>query len=82
MQKLKTNLNQFSPQMTGNTRNINMTVITHATTSAAFSYVVGSEFVTQTWLDGSGRVTTYGTDTARGRYLAGLVARKGFAKTK
>ena len=59
-----------------------MTVITHATTSAAFTYVVGSDSVRQTWLDGSGRVANYSTKTPRGRYLAGLVARKGFAKSK
>jgi len=58
-----------------------MTILTHATTSSAFSYVVGSNIVRQTWLDGSGTVMTYLTSTPRGRYLASLVARKGFAKT-
>lgn len=58
------------------------TTITHATTSSAFTYVVGSDSVRQTWLDGSGRVGSYSTSTKRGRYLAGLVARKGTAKTK
>ena len=58
------------------------TVITHATTSAAFSYTVGSNVVRETWLDGSGKVINYSTSTPRGRYLAGLVARKGFAKSK
>ena len=58
------------------------TTITHATTSAAFTYVVGSNNVRETWLDGSGTVFNYKTSTARGRYLSGLVARKGFAKTK
>jgi len=58
------------------------TTITHATTSAAFTYVQGSNSVQQTWLDGSGRVTNYSTKTPRGRYLVSLVARKGFSKTK
>jgi hypothetical protein len=58
------------------------TTITHATTSAAFTYVQGSNSVQQTWLDGSGRVTNYSTSTPRGRYLVSLVARKGFSKTK
>jgi len=59
-----------------------MTTITYATTSAAYSYTVGSNVVQQTWLDGSGRVFNYASNTKRGRYLAGLVARKGFAKSK
>lgn len=59
-----------------------MTTLTHATTSAAFSYVVGTNTVRQTWLDGSGRVINYSTKTPRGRYLVSLVARKGFAKSK
>mgnify|MGYP000309345339 CR=1 FL=1 len=59
-----------------------MTILTHATTSSAYTYTVGSDVVQQTWLDGSGRVFNYSTATPRGRYLAGLVARKGFAKTK
>lgn len=58
-----------------------MTTITHATTSAAFSYVVGSNVVRETWLDGSGKVINYKTSTPRGRYLVSLVARKGFAKS-
>jgi hypothetical protein len=58
------------------------TTITHATTSAAFTYVQGSDSVQQTWLDGSGRVANYSTSTPRGRYLVSLVARKGFSKTK
>ena len=58
------------------------TTITHATTSAAFSHEVGSGSVRETWLDGSGKVINYSTKTPRGRYLAGLVARKGFAKSK
>jgi len=58
------------------------TTITHATTSAAFSYDVGSDKVRETWLDGSGRVINYSTSTPRGRYLVSLVARKGFSKTK
>ena len=58
------------------------TTITHCTTSAAFSYTVGGTTVRETWLDGSGKVINYSTKTPRGRYLAGLVARKGFAKTK
>lgn len=58
------------------------TVITYATTSSAFSYTVGSEYIRQTWLDGSGKVVRYTTKSPRGRYLVGLVARKGFAKTK
>jgi hypothetical protein len=56
--------------------------LTHATQSAAFSYVVGTNNVRQTWLDGSGRVINYSTKTPRGRYLVSLVARKGFAKSK
>jgi len=59
-----------------------MTTLTHATTSSAYTFTVGSNVVQQTWLDGSGRVFNYSTSTSRGRYLAGLVARKGFAKTK
>ena len=59
-----------------------MTTITHATTSAAYTYVVGSDNVHETWLDGSGRVFNYSTNTKRGRYLVSLIARKGFAKTK
>jgi hypothetical protein len=59
-----------------------MTTLTHATTSSAFTFVVGSNVVRQTWLDGSGKVVNYSTKTPRGRYLASLVARKGFAKTK
>jgi hypothetical protein len=59
-----------------------MTTITYATTSSAYTYTVATDVVQQTWLDGSGRVFNYSTSTARGRYLAGLVARKGFAKTK
>jgi hypothetical protein len=59
-----------------------MTTITYATTSSAYTYTVATDVVQQTWLDGSGRVFNYSTATARGRYLAGLVARKGFAKTK
>jgi len=58
------------------------TVITHATTSAAFSYTVGSTNVRETWLDGSGKVINYSTATPRGKYLTSLVARKGFAKSK
>lgn len=58
------------------------TILTHATTSAAFSYTVGGNSVRETWLDGSGKVINYSTKTPRGRYLASLVARKGFAKTK
>jgi len=57
-----------------------MTILTHATTSSAFTYIVGSDAVIQTWLDGSGRVTRTSVNTPRGRYLASLVARKGFAK--
>jgi hypothetical protein len=59
-----------------------MTTLTYATTSSAYTYTVATDVVQQTWLDGSGRVFNYSTATARGRYLAGLVARKGFAKTK
>jgi hypothetical protein len=59
-----------------------MTTITYATTSSAYTYTVATDVVQQTWLDGSGRVFNYSTATPRGRYLAGLVARKGFAKTK
>ena len=59
-----------------------MTTITYATTSSAYTYTVATDVVQQTWLDGSGRVFNYSTATSRGRYLAGLVARKGFAKTK
>lgn len=55
-------------------------ILTHATTSAAFSYRVGSNVIRETWLDGSGKVFTYRVNTPRGRYLTGLVARKGFAK--
>jgi len=62
--------------------NSKTTTITHATTSAAFTFVVGSGNVRETFLDGSGTVINYPTTTKRGRYLAGLVARKGFAKTK
>ena len=58
------------------------TTITHATTSAAFSHEVGSDSIRETWLDGSGRVFNYSTSTKRGRYLVGLTARKGFAKSK
>jgi hypothetical protein len=57
------------------------TTITHATTSAAFTYVQGSNSVRETWLDGSGKVINYPTSTSRGRYLVSLVARKGFSKT-
>jgi hypothetical protein len=59
-----------------------MTVLTHATTSAAYTYTVGSKVVQQTWLDGSGSVFNYDTSTKKGRYLAGYVARNGFGKTK
>jgi hypothetical protein len=59
-----------------------MTTITYATTSSAYTYTVATDVVQQTLLDGSGRVFNYSTATPRGRYLAGLVARKGFAKTK
>lgn len=55
-------------------------ILTYATTSAAFSYRVGSNTIRETWLDGSGKVFNYRADTKRGRYLTGLVARKGFAK--
>ena len=58
------------------------TVITHATTSAAFSYTVGEPTIRETWLDGSGKVIRYNVNTPRGRYLVSLTARKGFAKTK
>jgi len=58
------------------------TTITHCTTSAAFSYVQGSDTLRETWLDGSGTVINYSTSTPRGRYLVSLVARKGFSKTK
>jgi len=58
------------------------TIITHATTSAAFSYVQGSAKVQETWLDGSGKVINYSTSTPRGRYLVSLIARKGFSKSK
>jgi hypothetical protein len=58
------------------------TTITHATTSAAFSYTVGGATVRETWLDGSGKVINYSTSTPRGRYLVSLVARKGFSKSK
>lgn len=58
-----------------------MTILTHATTSSAFTFIVGSDFIIQTWLDGSGRVTKTSVETSRGRYLASLIARKGFAKT-
>jgi hypothetical protein len=58
------------------------TTITHATTSAAFTYVQGSDTLRETWLDGSGKVINYSTSTPRGRYLVSLVARKGFSKTK
>lgn len=67
--------------MTGNTRIYIMTTVTYATTSSAFSFVIGSDTVRQTWLDGSGKVINVSTKTPRGRYLASLVARKGFAKT-
>lgn len=59
-----------------------MTILTHATTSAAFSYVQGSNTVRETWLDGSGKVINYSTATPRGRYLVSLIARKGFSKSK
>ena len=55
--------------------------ITHATTSTAFSFVIGASTVLQTWLDGTGRVTRTSVNTPRGRYLVSLIARKGFAKT-
>lgn len=55
-------------------------ILTYATTSAAFSYRVGSGIIRETWLDGSGKVFNYKVNTKRGRYLTGLVARKGFAK--
>jgi len=55
--------------------------ITHATTSTAFSFVIGANTVLQTWLDGTGRVTRTSVNTPRGRYLVSLIARKGFAKT-
>lgn len=58
-----------------------MTVLTHATTSAAFKFTVGGDRVTETWLDGSGKVINYKANTPRGRYLISLIARKGFAKT-
>ena len=58
-----------------------MTILTHATTSSAYTYTVGSNVVQQTWLDGSGRVFNYSTSSKTGRYLAGYVARNGFAKT-
>jgi hypothetical protein len=55
--------------------------ITHATTSAAFTYVIGGALIRQTWLDGSGRVTNTSVNTRRGRYLVSLIARKGFSKS-
>ena len=55
--------------------------ITHATTSSAFSFNVGSNTVRQTWLDGTGRVTNTSVNTPRGRYLVSLIARKGFTKS-
>jgi len=58
------------------------TTITSATTSSAYTYTIGSDVVQQTWLDGSGRVFSYASNTKKGRYLIGYVARNGFAKTK
>ena len=57
-----------------------MTKLVHATTSSAFSMFVGGNTITQTWLDGNGKVIQYSAKTPRGRYLASLIARKGFAK--
>jgi len=57
------------------------TMLTYTTTSAAYSFPVGGDAVRQTWLDGSGKVINYPTTTPRGRYLASLVARKGFGKS-
>ena len=58
-----------------------MTTVTYAVTSSAFSFVIGSDTIRQTWLDGSGKVINIKTSTPRGRYLASLIARKGFAKS-
>ena len=57
-------------------------VLQHTTASWNLSYPVNGKGVTATWLDGSGTVITYPVSAPKGRYLAGLVARKGFLKTK
>jgi hypothetical protein len=57
-------------------------VLQHTTASWSLSYPVNGGFVTATWLDGSGHVINYPVSAPKGRYLAGLVARKGFSKTK
>jgi hypothetical protein len=57
-------------------------VLQHTTASWNLSYTVGSGWVTATWLDGSGHVINYPVSAPKGRYLAGLVARKGFLKSK
>jgi len=54
--------------------------VQHTTASWSLQYVVGSDFVTATWLDGSGHVINYPVSEPKGRYLAGLTARKGFLK--
>ena len=54
----------------------------HTTASWNLAYRVGGNFVVATFLDGSGNVIKYPVSAPKGRYLAGLVARKGFLKSK
>jgi hypothetical protein len=56
------------------------TVLTHTTTSSAFTLNQTKGHLYQTWLDGSGTVIKVKLNSKRGRYLASLIARKGFAK--
>jgi hypothetical protein len=56
------------------------TILTHSTTSSAFTLNQTQKELWQTWLDGSGKVIEIDLDSKRGRYIASLVARKGFAK--
>ena len=67
--------------MTNSTKT-NTAMLQHTTASWNLAYRVNGEFVTATWLDGSGHVINYPVTEPKGRYLAGLVARKGFLKTR
>lgn len=54
-----------------------MKTMTYITASAAFKFVTGSEFVTQFFLDGTGKTINVHKNSKRGRYLLGLMAAKG-----
>lgn len=56
------------------------TILTHTTTSSAFTLNQTKKELWHTWLDGTGKVIKIDLNSKRGHYLASLIARKGFAK--